>query len=270
MSMSAAWEDVTPDQAKEYLANLSPHQRLLKESKARLIAWQMANGEWFDHGATIQFDWDGCLCDGRHRLEGVMRSGKTQHLLIVRGVDPAAFSFIDIGLKRTASQFIDHPHRVDITQAAELRQAFQITRGSMRSLQSVRAGLSIEDTVAYVEAHQEIVELAPMAKIVHAAIRLNPGTHLALLSGVAHSMPGEMREWCRGLAEGSGLVSGDARLILREKWLREFSTLNLGNHAAVVVRWALVVKAWNAFVAGRSIAILRYKPGEPMPLPFGM
>lgn len=268
--MTAAFEFVAQAQAKEYLASLAPHQRLLNESKARLIAWQMSNGKWYDHGASVQFDWDGHLCDGRHRLEGVARSGKTQRFLVVRGVDPKAFSYIDIGLRRTTSQFVDSPHRVDITQAAELRQAFQVTRGSMKSLLNVRADLSIEDTISYIEAHPEIAELAPTARIVHAAIRLNPGTHLALLSGVVHTMPGEMREWCRGLTEGTGLLAGDARLVLRERWLRESNALNLGNQAAVLTRWAYVVKAWNAFVTGRSISILRYRPGEPMPLPVGM
>lgn len=61
----------------------------------------MKTGRWVLNGETICFDSNGVLRDGHHRLLAIIESGVTIEVLVVRGVDPAAWYTYDQGKSRS-------------------------------------------------------------------------------------------------------------------------------------------------------------------------
>lgn len=94
---------VTPEIASRWLreCNLVNYR---KASAARVRAYSdlMASGEWIEaHPDGIQFDWNGYIGNGQHRLLALVASGKTLRMSVERGIDPAHFQATDQGIVRT-------------------------------------------------------------------------------------------------------------------------------------------------------------------------
>ena len=61
----------------------------------------MATDCFLENGESIVFDKYGILKDGQHRLNGIVATGKSYHICVVRGVEPDVMSTIDTGKSRT-------------------------------------------------------------------------------------------------------------------------------------------------------------------------
>ena len=107
---SAEWILVTPNVAKEYLATSEGNPRygssskLVNEQAVKKMVDDLKNNRWFDTGEAIQFDWNGHLVNGHHRLSAIISSGKSQELLVVKGISPQAVPHIDGINKRPLPQ----------------------------------------------------------------------------------------------------------------------------------------------------------------------
>ena len=86
---------ITPAIARFYLTrNLK--NRPLRERHVKKLAHLMAAGKWVLNGEPIQFDTQGRLLNGQHRLNAIILSNKSVYMLVVEGVsDPNAFATID-------------------------------------------------------------------------------------------------------------------------------------------------------------------------------
>jgi hypothetical protein len=107
---SSEWETITPDKARKYLATSEGNPRYGASSKVvnrdavtKLVADMRAN-KWVDTGEAIQFDWNGHLINGHHRLTAIIQSEKSQEILVVRGISPMAKRYIDTSTKRSLVQ----------------------------------------------------------------------------------------------------------------------------------------------------------------------
>jgi hypothetical protein len=49
----------------------------------------------------IQFDWNGKLLNGHHRLQAISECGRSVKILVIWNLDPAVKAFLDQGTKRT-------------------------------------------------------------------------------------------------------------------------------------------------------------------------
>lgn len=78
-------EKITPEIAKIY------YSRVINRQAVKTYIAQMKTGRWVLNGETICFDSNGVLRDGHHRLLAIIESGVTIEVLVVRGVDPAAW-----------------------------------------------------------------------------------------------------------------------------------------------------------------------------------
>jgi hypothetical protein len=102
--MNVKIETIGPDKAIKYLASLHDQQRTWKSCKTAAMATDMVRGAWHLIGDCIQFDMDGNLVNGQHRLKAVIISGTSQKFVVLRGVTRGAISFMDKGQKRTVNQ----------------------------------------------------------------------------------------------------------------------------------------------------------------------
>ena len=103
MDPDAKIELITPEQAAALLLLNTNNRRLLR-TKVLSYANKMRAGDWMFTGqAHVIIGDDNVLLNGQHTLSAVVESGVPIRTVVVRGVDPAAFSAIDIGLKRSAA-----------------------------------------------------------------------------------------------------------------------------------------------------------------------
>lgn len=96
---------VTPELAEQWLKDNITNRRY-NNTIALKYASDMAEGRWTYTGDPIQFDKDGFLQNGQHRLNAVVKSGKTIPFLIVRGLEPKAQAHMDLGRKRTLGDIL--------------------------------------------------------------------------------------------------------------------------------------------------------------------
>jgi len=102
-------EKITPEKAKEYLKKNVNNPRgtnSLNLGTVRALADAMSAGLWELNGEAIEFDSNGFLKNGQHRLAAIIKSGKTIETVVIRGIDPSVMIY-DVPLRRTGSQMVN-------------------------------------------------------------------------------------------------------------------------------------------------------------------
>jgi hypothetical protein len=116
--ITVAFEDITPEIAKRYLArNLA--NRNLRESTVRAYEIDMRAGNWVVTHQGVAFNDRGDLIDGQYTLTAIVRSGVTVKLLVTRGLpteqgNTKTMDVIDRGAVRSVA---DQPIRSGAAQA---------------------------------------------------------------------------------------------------------------------------------------------------------
>lgn len=94
---------ITPEIAEEMLKRNANNYRAIDKRKVEMYAREMEKGLWEQNYEAIQIDENGNLKNGQHRLLAIIRSGKPQEILVVRGVGKDV-SVFDIGKTRTVGE----------------------------------------------------------------------------------------------------------------------------------------------------------------------
>lgn len=106
--MKSQVELITPETAKQILDRTKIKNRSLNWNTVRHYAEQMRAGKWHLNGETIKIDINGNAFDGNHRLNAVILSGVSVEMLVVRDVeDLDSFKTVDIGRPRTSAQIFN-------------------------------------------------------------------------------------------------------------------------------------------------------------------
>jgi hypothetical protein len=99
---------VTPQLAQHILDDFKRLNRKTSAAKIKQYAEAMISNDWFGlTGQTIIFSKTGVLLDGYQRLAATAMSGKKLRVLAVFGVEDSAFSFLDMGRKRTNANVLE-------------------------------------------------------------------------------------------------------------------------------------------------------------------
>lgn len=96
---------ITPDLAKGILAN-NKGNRKLNDNHVNFLTGQMLAGKWLFTGDPIKISHEKRLLDGQHRLQAVVKSGKSQDFLIAKDLDDEIFNVLDTGKVRTAADVL--------------------------------------------------------------------------------------------------------------------------------------------------------------------
>ncbi|MBA0052662.1 hypothetical protein E0L36_17755 [Streptomyces sp. AJS327] len=254
---------ITPDMAKAWLEHCNPESnRVLSEVVCERYAKTMRKGEWKTTHQAIAFDSKGKLLDGQHRLNAIATSGVTVTMLVIPNCDPATFDVLDAGHRRQASQLVKIPHRIIVTAAARML-------GVMYGMwEPVKLHEGFYDTQATtpdilraVAAWPELGQHAPTASTVYRATRINQPTHLVVLAQAERSAYAHrIEEWKNGLTSGANMEPKDPRLLLRNRFVRDFTFLaSSGGRKA---SYNLIAKAWNAWVLGKGMGTLKYSDSD--------
>lgn len=96
---------ITPEVAKHYLS-YNTHNRKPSDRSIKFLTNQMEKGLFIENGESIVFDKNMKLTDGQHRLMAIIKSGKSYHIPVVKGVAVKSMATYDTGKNRNAGDVL--------------------------------------------------------------------------------------------------------------------------------------------------------------------
>ena len=263
---------ITPDMAREFLSH-NTDNRHIRKAAIRTYAEDMENGRWFLTTDAIGFDKNGVLINGQHRLLACIEAGVSFQSFVDYGLDASAFSAIDNGVSRSASDGMrDVANASTAAACVKAAYAFRINRASQSdkmnksmSLSNVRVN-EIYNTDA--EGYDTAVSIARSIYDKKDYMRaITPGQ----LSGMIYFLIND---------KGHDQVKVESffRQILSFKTADnetlELLRIRLLNDSASPIKMTttlkrnLITKAWNSFVQGRTLRVLKWNPDKEAQIKF--
>lgn len=258
--------EFSPALSDYILTNLSRDNRPRKLAKIRRYAQDLAEGRWGLTGDTIKFGSNGILRDGQNRLAACIRAGKSFRSHVVFGIDPELFPRMDIGKNRTPA---------DIFAIAGIAYATHVA-GAVRWLEILTsanpgdrgAQFSNEELLA---AYREKFDSDKLEHSIQCALAVRRSTRhpVAPLAALHYIFAQKNRqkadsffdEWVTDRAQRARAPTR----YLQRRLVEVARQSNQRLHENV--RNAFIIKAWNAYIAGRSLskAEMEHAPASKMP-----
>lgn len=259
MSIRIKLETITPQRAAEWLKS-NTENRPLSQHYVEKLATAINEGEWFLNGETIKFNGE-VLIDGQHRLNAVIRSGKSIKSYVAYGLESGTYDTIDQGKFRSLGDVLaraGEKHYSTLASGAKWLYALKhnTTIGNMSRISAKRMH-------KYIEENPSIRDSVKLFKDFISAGYTGPsGILIALHCYVAEHNREKADTFFRGVCLGEHLTRNMPAYKLRalmdkEKVaVRKLSQDILIGHA---------IKAWNAFINGTELKILKMQSNEKLP-----
>jgi len=262
--------EVTQEMARDWLANRNTQlkNRSLAPAMVLKYAGAMRRGEWDLIHQGIAFDTDGWVLDGQHRLAAVALSGVTCKFWVFPDTPRDTFDKLDAGRKRQAGQLLHVPNRNVL--ASTVRVLAVADGADPRYMDGAFAELSTPQIMSAVRHYgADLEHAARMAMGVKNKTTIPPSPHAAVLYQALHSPHSHLvPDWIEALSYGADISKTDPRLKLRTAFMAPAATraaaMRTSSHP-----YALIVKAWNAYVTHKPVQQLAWKDAESMPKVIG-
>jgi hypothetical protein len=258
--------EFSPKLAEYVLTELNDKNRPMKPTKIRSYANDLSGGLWGLTGDTIKFGKDGFLKDGQNRLAAAVRANKALKTHVVFGIDPHLFARMDIGKNRNGADVfsiagVSYANHVSAT----VRWLLILTSGDPGDR---GAQFSNEELLT---AYRDNYDPDRLETSIHAALAVRKTSHhpvgpLAALHYLfSEKNPTKadtfFEEWATGRAKKARAPSR----YLQNELVRVSRESNNRMHENV--RNAMIIKAWNCYVQGRSAtkADMGHAISDPMP-----
>lgn len=254
---------VTPEMASSWLSYRNhPKNRPLSASVSGRYQADMEGGRWRE--ATPEgliFDTDGYVISGQHRLKAQANANLTLDWWVFVDEPREIFEHVDQGFRRTAAHLIRDKYATQTAAGARhLAALADRDPWGMPRYGRVTTPETIEAYHAWPELTWHLKDV--VACHLEAGVPAPP--HLAVLAQADRTEHRDMiPSWLEGVRTGYDLHKGDPRAHLRNRFRNGLVTLSQGNKRDAM--YALVVKAWNAYVAGESLTVLRFAASEELP-----
>lgn len=258
--------EFSPQLAEYVLTNLSRDNRPKKPAKIKRYAEDLIAGRWGLTGDTIKFGTNGLLRDGQNRLAASIRAGRALTSHVVFGVDPDLFTRMDIGKNRTPA---------DVFSIAGISYASHVA-GAARWLLILTSDNPGDRGAQFsneqlLDAYREKLNAEKLEHSIQCALAVRRSTRhpVAPLAALHYLFSEKDRqkaddffdEWAMDRAKR-------ARAPTRYLQRRLVEMARLSNRRVHEnVRNALIIKAWNAYVASRSLTktVMQHSPADKMP-----
>jgi hypothetical protein len=212
----------------------------------------MKAGLWQFNGETIIIDRLGNLANGQHRLNACIKSGVSFQTVLVKGVNEEAFTTIDTGRNRRASDVLAIAGMKNCTSLSAAARAFAY-------------GLSGKDTS--VITNKEIVDICFEYPSIqkwaseYASVKPNiMGAQIAGICALVELFHGEeaASQFFKNCCIGEMLTTKDPEYCLRQIVINTKSGRKLSSQ----YRLLITIKAANYSVQGRKTTQLKIVDGE--------
>lgn len=260
--LSAQFVIVTPTMAKEWL-RFNDNNRNMRGPNVAMYARDIRTDRWIVTGQAIQFDRDGVMIDGQHRLMAIIKADKPVMLLVVRGLDPRAKSVIDAGAKRSAADALKFAGVTNYTLVASLcRLCLIIDSGATDATTGKK--FSNSEIEEYREQHPETEVAASAINSYKARLPMQPSVTAYCWMRLSEVDTEACVEFFTSMADSATDGRGDPRKTLLDK-LRDHKDKKVKDSAAKQIQY--VFRAWNYWRAGKSLLILKDVRDEDIPEP---
>ena len=204
---------ITPKLASEFLKNVViEKQRKLSERLVDTYAQTMRNGKWVLTHQGIAFDKNGNLCDGQHRMQGVVKSGVTIQCIVSTDVDEMqngvfTFDAIDRGVPRSIGDQLNVRHGI---KNANLVAASCRIIGLICLRTIYRA--TVENTLTIYDKYGSEIDYGIKSFNLAA---LKKSSIIGTLAFCQRAMPKQVIPFIDAVASGENISSGDPAFALR-------------------------------------------------------
>lgn len=263
---------VTPALAAEWLARPSVRQRTLARNVLVKYARAMGEGRWHQPSTDpIAFTKSGELLNGQHRLTALVRAGVTLQMLVAYDVPEDLFDVMDTGRSRTAAQFIRSPNARAVASVARMILWYDERRleDPRHPTAPVGGGVSFDN-----DELLDVIE-GDLAEIITQSVRdaerarrwcgIPTSIHATVLAIARRegADPVMVDGWLYGIMEAVGLGMDDPRRRLRQRLTDQTNSQHIRRSVPAV--WMLTVRAFNAYMQGRPVKVLKYESEDPAP-----
>jgi hypothetical protein len=219
--------EITPAQAEEFLRG-NASNRPVRRSWVKTLREIIERGEWVLTHQGIALTPTLQLLDGQHRLMAIVQAGITVKMNVTFDCDPAAYTVIDGGIKRTHSDQLRVPPMV----AAVARNLFKLPSHTTSNI------VSSQQVASVLRWAQPVIE-----RVADAGGLKSQRTSAPIQTAIAiHVMAGrdDVLTRFRSFAQ----QDFDALAPLQKAFIRQ---INDGKARASRNQWDLSARAWRAF-----------------------
>lgn len=250
---------VTPEIARALL-DKNVNNRHLSSRRVDALVKVMQRGEWQYNGDTIRISKSGRLLDGQHRLSAIEQSGMPQKYIIVDNLDDEAFTTIDIGSARTASQMLGILGEKNTASLASISKMVLMTEKEGKPIHgSPDKQVTHSQIVDFADNNEDIVQSALFAARKWPRKYMGPS-----VSGYCYHMFGRVSPKLRD-AFMEELVSGE--FSYQDSPVRYIRDLLIEERGGVLKRdssrrIALLFKAFRFFKDGKTAKMVRLEKDQ--------
>ncbi|MEW5424994.1 hypothetical protein [Amorphus sp. 3PC139-8] len=236
---------VTPETADDWLARFNIGNRNIQESHVKMIARDIAQGNWMFNAQPICFSKQGRLLNGQHRLRAAVEADQPIDILVVRNVPDEAFATYDTHAKKGIPS--------GVTFEAE-KVDERVVLAAARILWRVENEISAQATQIKPSASEidEIIRRHPgLALSVTRGRRMHPIASAAVMTFITYYTWTERSDYAddflNAIETGENLTKDNPVLKVRNQLLQgRGSDYNRRNAIGVLL------DCWNAYCAWRD------------------
>lgn len=259
--VSSRLEYIDATKAANWLSR-NVRNRPLRTRLLKRISDQIRRGEWELNGESIIWANDNTIIDGQHRLQAIVDAGVSAPglpCIVVYGVSPDAYKSIDSGASRLAKDDLGLLGYVNTTILAAAAAMLHTFRNFGTMLPAGQNRPTRAQTVQMLMNEPTLADSVKMADNIHRRMPNMFKTQTIVLHHLFSEIDPELNElfWTL-IVEGAELPKDSPILALRNR-INGFAGSRMRNAYTAAEYGALVIKAWNAWIVGQKVAILRWK-----------
>ncbi len=253
----------------EKFLELNSGNRRVNRRKVEQLAAQMKSSEFENTGEPIIVSREGVINNGQHRLLALVEADVELDMDVRFGIPRRAFTKTDTGTSRSSADVLTIK---GVGSGNQVSSAIRLLLLYQRGLPgSIRDFVSNDEVARAFDGWHDIEDVVRTVNG-HAFPKAVKSTPLYVVAFLASRSPqkSKLEAWLDALATGLDVSRDNAAYLLRERLMRA-TDAPIGTRELLVERFALMVKSWNLFSRGESVAKrdFRWSPvgrtAEPFP-----
>jgi len=268
---TVGFETITPIEATAYLESM-PGNRPLSNKQVEYLVQQANAGTFYPFVAPIHFDTQGRLRNGQHRMWMVIESDLSLEFLVVRNASEEEIDALDIGKRRSGGDVLSlDGHNNGAMLAGALQNLWMyehnIVPGHSRTFFNTKnaPGMTNHMMREFMTLHPNMVDSVEFLKGNPSVRLLGPPSMLVFLHyAINRANPIQGPAFWTSIATQNFWGQNDPSFRIFDRLVRS-KAKNERRDAKLTPSEvaALTVKAWNAWVQGKEVRVLRWKaPGH--------